>query len=107
MSVIKWLLVGVIFIALLVFCVSNNDLVNLRFLTAELATWPVWVVAMAGFAVGFFTMYIISLADHLKLRSTIRRLRRERGKLDAEVQALRNLPLEESETARTNKEETV
>jgi uncharacterized integral membrane protein len=106
MSVIKWLLIGVIFVVLLVFCVSNNELVNLRFLTTELATWPLWVVALAGFAVGFFTMYVISLADNLKLRSTIRGLRRERGGLVAEVQALRNLPLDESETPLESKEDS-
>jgi uncharacterized integral membrane protein len=107
MSVIKWLLIGVIFVVLLVFCVSNNELVDLRFLTTHLATWPLWVVALAGFAVGFFTMYVISLADNLKLRSTIRGLRRDRRELDAEVQALRNLPLEESEAPQERREGTV
>jgi uncharacterized integral membrane protein len=98
MHVIKWLVVGVVFVALLVFCVSNNEVVELRFLTTELALWPIWVVAMAGFAVGFFTMYILSLADHLKLRSRLRKLKREQGALTTELHALRNLPLEEPES---------
>jgi uncharacterized integral membrane protein len=104
MTVIKWLVVGVVFIVLLVFCVSNNEVVQLRFLASELAMWPIWVVAMAGFAVGFFTMYLLSLADHLKLRSGMRRLRRERDELESEVQALRNLPLEEPGPAPEQKE---
>ncbi len=107
MTVIKWLVVGVIFVVLLVFCVSNNEVVELRFLTSELAMWPIWVVAMAGFAVGFFTMYLLSLADHLKLRSSMRRIRRERDELESEVQALRNLPLEEPVPAPEEKEEGV
>ena len=56
---------------------------------------PLTIVLFATFAFGMFLAFIMTMFHHLKERAAMGRLTRENQKLKQELQALRNLPLED------------
>ena len=60
----------------------------------------------AAMLVGFAVAALVGIADQIRLRSRLRQLRRTHEKLEAELAALRNLPLGEPLPPRDEARET-
>ncbi len=91
------ILVGVI--AFLWLGMSNADQhVHFKFFTKDFENLSLNLLMLIVFAAGMVFSFLISLVTEFQLRSALGRQKRECRRLENEIAALRNLPLEESET---------
>ncbi len=72
---------------------AETATVELGFYTFLDAPLPVVMVVL--FLLGALFMYFFSIAREITLRNEIRKLKRSQGKMDREIQDLRNLSLDE------------
>ena len=91
---LAWL---VIMIAVVGFAILNvsGRISEIRLPGVTYADLPLTVVLFASFAFGMFIAFIMTMFHHLKERAAMGRLTRENQNLKQELQALRNLPLED------------
>jgi len=87
------LIIGV-FVGMLTFAIQNND----QYSTLKLGSWrtdplPVIAIILGAFFIGVVFTSLIGIIEGMKLRVNNARLKRKVKKLQAEVDALRNLPL--------------
>jgi uncharacterized integral membrane protein len=91
---LAWL---VIMIAVVGFAILNvsGRISEIRLPGVTYADLPLTVVLFASFALGMFIAFIMTMFHYLKERAAMGRLTRENQNLKQELQALRNLPLED------------
>jgi uncharacterized integral membrane protein len=99
MGVIRWLLILIVFFVLIVFGAENMEPITLKFSLLSLfsyeANMPLFFVVVFSVFSGAALAGLIGLADHIRLRSQLRKQRKSVTRLEDEVKSLRNLPLEE------------
>jgi uncharacterized integral membrane protein len=89
-SILVFLAIG----AVLVFAIANVDQkVNVVFFTRTYADLYLNLVILIAALIGAAVCFAVMLLREFALRGTLRRLRRDNMRLDAELLALRNLPL--------------
>ncbi len=99
------ILVGVI--AFLWVGMNNADQrVDFKFFTKEFIGLNLNLLLLLVFAVGMVFSFLIWVLNEFTLRNQIHRYRREVGRLEKEMAALRSLPLDEAERAPTDTEAT-
>ena len=95
------LLAAALFVAALVvgwrFAGENSTPVTVRYLIGEFEEVSLWVVLLGAFAVGAAVAGVVGLYHVAKLKLVARRYRKSASHLEAEVQRLRNHPLEVDE----------
>ena len=97
------ILVGVI--AFLWLGMKNADqTVNFSFFTKYFENLSLNLLLLVVFAAGMVFSFLIAVVNEFGLRSTISRQRRNIGRLEKELSALRNLPLEETDNRSDDKE---
>ena len=89
MTVVRWIVASVIFIALLFISLQNADPVTLRFFT--LYTWqaPLVFVVLIAFASGVALGLLASAIKVVRLKRQLSRLRREHHRVQASLPAAR------------------
>lgn len=97
-----WLLRSVIIligvIAFLWVGMNNADQrVHFSFFAKDYPDLSLNLLMLIVFAAGMVFSFLIAMMSEFQLRNTIKRQRRECRRLENELSALRNLPLEESE----------
>jgi uncharacterized integral membrane protein len=81
--------------AILIFAVENQEPVALRYLyTWQTPLLPLFAIIMVAVGAGFMSASLFGLAAYVRQRKIIRQQRRTIANLDAELHALRRLPLE-------------
>ena len=91
------ILIGVI--AFLWLGMKNADqTVNFSFFTKYFESLSLNLLLLVVFAAGMVFSFLIAVVNEFGLRNTISGQRRNIGRLEKELAALRNLPLEESES---------
>jgi uncharacterized integral membrane protein len=81
--------------AVLIFAFENQEPIALRYLTIwHTPALPLFVIIMLAVGAGFVIAGLFGLAAWLRQRRTIRQQRRTIANLHAELQNLRNLPLD-------------
>jgi uncharacterized integral membrane protein len=95
MAVIVFVLGAIVGMVVLLFALQNQEPVTLHFLS----TWqtqpiPLFVVMMASVASGFVIASLFGMAVYLRQRRINRQQRRTMADLQAELHALRTLPIE-------------
>ena len=99
------ILVGVI--AFLWVGMNNADQrVDFKFFTKEFIGLNLNLLLLLVFAVGMVFSFLIWVLNEFALRNQIHRYRREVGRLEKEMAALRSLPLDEAESAPADTEAT-
>ena len=82
-------------VAVVVFCAFNaHDVLLYDWFGAELFSWPLAAVVMAGFVLGFFCGGAVVFLDYLSLRKKQRDLKRAYKKLSDDFDALKAQPRE-------------
>jgi len=100
MWILRWFFIAVIMILVLAFALQNlEQRTVVRFWSWESAELPLILFLFEAFVVGLLVWFLVAIFHELQLRSEIRHIRKENKKLQAELTALRNLPLEENERA--------
>ena len=106
MGVIRWLLILVVFFVLIIFGAQNMEPITLQFSFLNLfsyeASMPLFLVVVIAVFSGAALAGLIGLADHIRLRSQLRKQRKSVTRLEDEVKSLRNLPLEEESEGNIN-----
>jgi uncharacterized integral membrane protein len=100
MWIFRWLFIAIVMILVLAFALQNlEQRTVVRFYTWETAELPLILFLFEAFVVGLIVWFLVAIFHDLQLRSEIRRIRKENKKLRSELTALRNMPLEEEESA--------
>lgn len=98
MWMLKWIGIAILLIILLGFSIQNLDqTVDIDLLFWSFQDVPLIVVIFEAFIAGMLVWFIIALVNELKLRAELKQTNRQRDELRGELQAMRNMPLEESE----------
>ena len=97
----RWLILAVLFLALLAFGFQNAALnVNgLRVGSAVVPETPLLLVLLASFLVGLVVMFIIASVEYFRMLGKLRRVIRERDALSSRLQVVQQLPLDEVDRA--------
>lgn len=107
MWILRWFFIAVIMIVVLAFALQNlEQRTVVRFWSWESAELPLILFLFEAFVVGLLVWFLVAIFHELQLRAEIRRIRKENKKLQAELTALRNLPLEEEEMMEESRPET-
>jgi len=56
---------------------------------------PLIVVLFIAFALGLFVWFVVTVFKDIRMRRVISEMRRRNAKLEAEIKALRNMPVED------------
>ena len=100
MWIFRWLFIAIVMILVLAFALQNlEQRTVVRFYTWETAELPLILFLFEAFVVGLIVWFLVAIFHDLQLRSEIRRIRKENKKLRSELTALRNLPLDEEQSA--------
>jgi uncharacterized integral membrane protein len=100
MWIFRWLFIAIVMILVLAFALQNlEQRTVVRFYTWETVELPLILFLFEAFVVGLIVWFLVAIFHDLQLRSEIRRIRKENKKLRSELTALRNLPLEEEQSA--------
>ena len=106
MGVIRWLLILVTFFFLVVFGVENMETVVLKFSIPNLFSYsiqlPLFFIVVTSVFTGAILAGLIGLADHIRLRTRLRKQGKSVERLENEVKSLRNLPLEDEDEGTVN-----
>jgi uncharacterized integral membrane protein len=95
MALIVFVLGAIVGMAVLVFAFENQEPVALRYLyTWQTPPIPLFAIIMVAVGVGFVIAGLFGLAAYLRERRIIRQQRRAIADLQAELHALRTLPLD-------------
>ncbi len=98
MWMLKWLGIAILLILLRGFSIQNLDqTVDIDFLFWSFQDVPLIVVIFEAFIAGMLVWFVIALVNELKLRSELKQTNRQLDELGGELQAMRNMPLEEPE----------
>ncbi|MGE5170681.1 MAG: LapA family protein [Rudaea sp.] len=77
MSVVRWIIAAVIFVALLFISLQNADPVTLRFFTLYAWQAPLVFVVLIAFAAGVALGLLVSAIKVVRLKRQVQRLHRE------------------------------
>lgn len=95
MAVIVFVLGAIVGMAVLLFALQNQEPVTLHFLsTWQTQPMPLFLVMIASVACGFVVASLFGLAAYLRQRRITRQQRRTIADLQAELHALRTLPID-------------
>ena len=98
MWIVRWILIAVVIVLILLFSLQNQEQrvsVNIGYWTSP--DMPLYFALFIAFVIGLFVWFIVASFQILQLKSHIKSCRRDNKKLQDELTALRNLPLEETE----------
>ncbi|MEO0185365.1 MAG: lipopolysaccharide assembly protein LapA domain-containing protein [candidate division WOR-3 bacterium] len=93
--------VGLLFVVLVIgfmigFVVLNTDKkVDIDIFGQKLSNIALSMVCFYSFVAGMVFVLVFALADEIALRNTMNKLKKENNNIKKELDALRNLPLEE------------
>ena len=107
MWMVRWILIAVVIVLILLFSLQNQEQrvsVNIGYWTSP--EIPLYFALFVAFVIGLVVWLIVASFQILQLKSRIKSHRRENKKLQDELTALRNLPLEETEETPQPEEET-
>lgn len=98
MWIIRWILVAVVIVLILLFSLQNQE----QRVSVHIASWespeiPLYFALFIAFVIGLFVWFIVAAFQIMRVKSELKSCLRVNRKLQEELTALRNLPLEESE----------
>ena len=96
MWILKWLGIALLLIVMLGFSIMNiGQQVDINLFFWQFEEGPLILVIFEAFIAGMLVWFLIAFINELKLRADLRNARRESEELQEELQALRNMPLQE------------
>lgn len=73
----------------------NETVSNLHLMGKHYTQAPLVLIVFATFIIGMFSAFVLTLFQHLRIRSAMSRVSRESQDLKRELSQLRNLPLDD------------
>ncbi|MFC1499895.1 lipopolysaccharide assembly LapA domain-containing protein [Candidatus Zixiibacteriota bacterium] len=96
MWILKWLGIALLLIVMLGFSIMNiGQQVDINLFFWQFEEVPLILVIFEAFIAGMLVWFLIAFVNELKLRADLRNMRRESEELQEELQALRNMPLQD------------
>lgn len=110
MWIVRWLLIGIIFLVVLVTTLQNSQLIVLEFFGWQSSQMPIYLVTCFAFAAGMVVILLISAYHQLQRQFEIGRCRKQIKRLQNELEALKSESADEndypSENGITSSKET-
>jgi uncharacterized membrane protein YciS (DUF1049 family) len=86
---------------------NADQKVDFKFFTKEFLGLSLNLLILLVFATGMVFSFLISVINEFQLRTQIGHFRRDVGRLEKELAALRNLPLEDTDSVDAESEASV
>jgi len=97
MWILRWILVACFIVFILWFSLLNQrETVGVNLFGWESPEIPLYLALFIAFVIGMFVWLLISAFQIFQLQAELRTCKKGNRKLQEELDALRNLPLEES-----------
>ena len=101
MQVIRWFFIAVFMLLILGFALYNQEQqVSVRFLRWQSANLPLYLLLYIAYGAGVLTWVVVSSLNLIARNRVIARLRKEKRKVQEELDRLRNASLDEEEVIR-------
>ncbi len=99
MLILKIISGTILFILLLFFASLNSEYVSLNFGSVEPVRLQLFIVILGSLVAGMVIIWFISLYEKIKLAGQIRVLKKEKKRIEGELNSLRKMPIVESGSA--------
>lgn len=96
MLIVKMILALLVFLVLLFFSNINIENARLFYTQESFVEIPLFLLLLISLLIGMVIALMISFYEKLKLRGQMRTLRREKKKMEGELNSLRKMPIVES-----------
>jgi len=93
--ILRWVFIGVVFLAVLGFSLQNTSAVQIKILSWQSGEIPIYWVVYAAFAAGMGVFFLIAAYHHIRYRVQLRRCQQKIKQLTDELDRLRTVSLEE------------
>ncbi len=97
MLVLKMIVLLAVFAVMLYFAGQNTDIVQLHFGAYETIPAPMHLVVIISVTVGMLVALIIGFFDRIKLRTQVRSLKKDKKRIEDELNSLRKMPIVEAQ----------
>jgi uncharacterized integral membrane protein len=99
MLILKIISGTIVFILLLIFASKNSEYVTLNFGSVEPVRLQLFIVILGALVIGMVIVWFISLYEKVKLVGQLRVLKKEKKRIEGELNSLRKMPIVESNRA--------
>lgn len=96
MLIVKMILALIVFLVLLFFSNINMENARLFYTQESFIEIPLFLLLLISLLIGMLIALMISFYEKLKLRGQMRTLRREKKKMEGELNSLRKMPIVEA-----------
>ncbi len=97
MLVLKMILALLVFLVLLFFSNINMENVRLFYTQQSFIEIPLFLLLLISLLVGMILALLIGFFEKLKLKGKLRALKKEKKRIEGELNSLRKMPIIESE----------
>lgn len=99
MWIVRWVIALLVIILAMWFGFANSDqTVTVNFWRYQIIT-PLIIALFVAFIVGALAWFPVAIIQYVQIKSEVRNLRKEKGKLQAELSDLRNISIEDDESS--------
>ena len=102
MWIVRWLLIGIIFLIILGTTIQNSQLIELTFLKWQTGQIPIYLVIYVAFAAGMLVVLLISAYHQIQRQFELSRCRKEIKQLQQELDTLQSESTEEGDKPAEN-----
>ncbi len=95
MWILRWVFIGIIFLAILGFSLNNTQMVQIKILNWESGEIPIYWVIYIAFAAGMIVFFFVAAYHHLHYKLTIRKYKQKINQLNQELDRIRTVSLED------------
>ncbi len=96
MLVVKMIVLLGVFAVMLYFAGQNTEIVQLHFGANETIPAPMHLVVIISVTAGMVVALVIGFFDRIKLRTQVRSLKKEKKRIEGELNSLRKMPIVEA-----------
>ncbi len=97
MLILKIISGTIVFILLLIFASQNSEYVSLNFGSDGPVRLQLFIVILGALVIGMVIVWFISLYEKVKLVGQLRALKKEKKRIEGELNSLRKMPIVESD----------
>ncbi|MBN1424279.1 DUF1049 domain-containing protein [Candidatus Fermentibacteria bacterium] len=100
---VRWLVIAIVFVALLFFGFQNSgQIVQQLWIVRTIYNVPLLLVLLASFLLGMVVMFFIASVEYFRMQAKVRGVRKERDRLTEQAQGFQRIPLQDIDDALTD-----
>ena len=95
MWILRWVFIGIIFLVILGFSLSNTQMVQITVLDWQSGDIPIYWVIYIAFAAGMVVFFFVAAYHHVHYKLSLRKCQQKINQLSQELDRLRTVSIED------------